>query len=153
MFVTPVDWEMTATTLLGHWGASVQQRINEHERLANTAGMLEAIRLPLLLFALIMSAISLTITPESRATAFGMLGVAQVRHTLATVLLLGLITRLLAIARVWQVIYMILDPSGWRERHMTFAERYAELFSEISDALDKPKGSRRRKGGPPISPL
>jgi len=90
--------------------------------------MLEAIRLPLLLFALIMSAISLTITPESRATAFGMLGVAQ-------------------------VIYMILDPSGWRERHMTFAERYAELFSEISDALDKPKGSRRRKGGPPISPL
>ena len=48
---------------------------------------------------------------------------------------------------------MVLDPSGWRERHMTFAERYAELFSEISDALDKPKGSRRRKGGPPISPL
>ena len=52
-----------------------------------------------------------------------------------------------------QLAYMILDPSGWRERHMTFAERYAELFQEVSDALDKSQGARRRKGGPPISTL
>ena len=52
-----------------------------------------------------------------------------------------------------QLVYMLLDPPGWRERHMGFAERYAELFQEISDALDKPASKRRAKGGPPISTL
>lgn len=127
-FEVPQDWEDTTADLLAHWGAGVERRISDHENMANKARMIEVIRLPLLLFALIMSALSLIISAESRATAFAALGLAQ-------------------------IVYMVLDPSGWRERHMTFAERYAELFQEISDTLDKPSGSRKRKGGPPISTL
>ena len=81
-FQEPAGLEDTTTDLLCHWGAGIEKRISQHETMANMARMLEAVRLPLLLFALGMAGMSLTISPESRTASFFGLGLGQVRTAL-----------------------------------------------------------------------
>jgi len=121
-------WELTVEKLLGHWAFSIKMRIAQHEKMANKALMLDVLRLPLMLFALVMSAVCMTTSVELRAAAFWLLAVGQVAM-------------------------LFLDPSGWRERHLNFAERYNDLYNEMADALDKPRNQRMQRGGPPISTL
>jgi len=96
--------------------------------MANKALMLDVLRLPLMLFALVMSALCMNTSVELRAAGFWLLAVGQVAM-------------------------LFLDPSGWRERHLNFAERYNDLFNEMAEALDKPRNQRTQRGGPPISTL
>jgi len=128
LFEKREGWEKTVEKLLGHWASSIKGRIEQHESYANKALMLDSLRLPLMLVALAMSAICMNSSVELRAGAFWLLAVGQ-------------------------VVILFLDPSGWRERHLTFAERYNDLYNEMADALDKPRSQRVQRGGPPISTL
>jgi len=127
-FAAMQGWEPQVLSLLGHWCAGIEKRIAQHEKMSNQSSVLEVIRVPFLVFALIMAAMTHGMSAETRAGAFFLLAIGQ-------------------------TVVLFMDPSGWRERHRSFADRYTDLFQEIAEALSKSKSSRERRGGPPISTL
>ena len=76
------QWEVTVEKLLGHWGVSLNERIAQHEKFANSALVLQVLRLPLMLSSLFMSSICTSTSVETRVTAFWLLAIAQVKTSL-----------------------------------------------------------------------
>jgi hypothetical protein len=172
-FDTRESWEITVEKLLGHWAHDIKRRIAEHEAHANTAMLLNVAQLPLMVFALFMAVICPTVDAETRAGAFWVLAIGQV-HDASPAHIPAQRTATLGAthgphkrasfppAPRWrlnrrrhscalQMVMLYLDPSGWRERHLAFAEIYNDLFLEVSEALEKPRAQRMSVGGMSIS--
>ena len=125
---TNAAWEDSVELLLCRWARDCKARATEHEVMARRSEKLSWLSIPLVLFPLLMAPMAgpwapTVLSPASKSLAF-------------------------VVCAVCVAVFAYLNPNGWKERHLEFAERYFELELAISAGLDQSKacgGTRRRR--------
>tara|TARA_B110001452_G_scaffold253680_1_gene244604 strand:+ start:194 stop:838 length:645 start_codon:yes stop_codon:yes gene_type:complete len=116
-------WEDSVQLMLERWASGCKTRTEQHERMARWADRLTGITAPLVLVPLVLAPLAgpwspNELSPATKSLAFALLAIAMGA-------------------------YHYMDPSGWKERHVGFAERYFELEQAIAEAMDAPEKERR----------